>query len=193
MIQPSHNRFEDDPEELELPPFGTRALDDETWQPDDDSDLDIAHDDDDRGLDADLGFGEDDGDTSDDEREEESWLEPGDLRAGLVGDDDGADDELDENSWTEGSEPPTPSADEFAEDFGLEEHTPAEDDRGLEGFGDDAALPDIDLEKLPPLDGSQTPDDDGPDALGDERIADLAASPDGRGTELDAPAARRAS
>lgn len=180
MIQPSNNRFDEEPDELDLPPFGTRLDDDDIWQPDDDDDLALDAEDAEPGLDASVGLADDESEASPGEDvEEDSWLDAGEPRAGLAIDDEAAEDEAEESGWTEGSEPPPSGPDEFADEIAVLEES-GEDDSGQEGFSDDNAVPDLELERLPPL----AADGDGDDteleaALTADLFAELSA-----GTEV---------
>src|SRR5262245_47794016 len=147
MIQPSNNRFDEEPDELDLPPFGTRLDDDETWQPDDDDDLDLNADDVEPGLDADEGLDDEENEGSADG---DSWPEPGEPRAGLVLEDEATDEDVEEGGWTEGSEPPSNGPDEFADDIAVLDERASTEDSGQEGFSDDNPLPELDIERLPP-------------------------------------------
>jgi hypothetical protein len=184
MIQPSKNRFDDDPDDLglELPPFGEGRGDDEAWQPDDDSDLGLDSGDVAVGLDADLGLDDDaELDADDEDRLEESWLESGELGTELGGDDDFTNDDGEEGGLGEGSEPGPSTVEDFTDDDGwLEEREEADEDSGQEGFGDDAALPDLDLDRLPPLDDglATEAEDHDLDALTAELLGDLSEPAD---------------
>jgi hypothetical protein len=186
MIQPSKNRFNDDPEDLglELPPFGGGRGDDEAWQPDDDSDLGLDSGDVAIGLDADVGLDDDaEQDVDDEDGLEDSWLESGELGTELGGDDDFTNDDGEEGGLGEGSEPGPSNVEDFTDDDGwLEERDEADEDSGQEGFGDDSALPDLELDRLPPLDDALATEaeDHELDALSAELLGDL-------GEHADAP------
>jgi hypothetical protein len=146
------------------------ARDDENWDPDDDSDLELDDEDGEEvGLDNDTGFEESGDDLElDDAGEEERWTvdsEPSD-------DLQGADAEVisgEEYGWI-GDDDPVDSDDDFDSDLD-DEALPNLDDGGAEGVEDETDLDDFELGRLPALDAAAEEEAEG---FGTENIEELA-------------------
>lgn len=147
------------------------ARDDENWDPDDDSDLELDEDDEEEvGLDNDTGF-EEAGDELelDDAGEDERWTVDSEPSEELPG----ADAEVisgEEYGWIGGDDEPADSDDDLESDLD-DEPLVSLDDGGAEGVEDDTDLDDFELGQLPELDSAS---EEEPEGFGTENIEELA-------------------
>lgn len=181
-------RLLDDDLDLDLPDGegderDTVGAADDTWNPDDDSDLglDDLEGPDDVGLDTATGL-EDTNDTDldlDDAGEGERWTADSE-EVGDLAEDDAEVAASEEYGWL-GEDEPAAEDDAFDPDL-TEDDMPTLDDGGAEGLDDDADMDAIDEAALPRLDSSS---DEEPDDLGIETLDDLHESAAGEETLID--------
>jgi hypothetical protein len=185
MIQPDKpaQAHDDDELDLELPIDGdaegeeeeeTGLPDEESFLPDDDTDLSLSNDDKPIGLDVDTGLEDAEAESSlgDDDDDEGSWLGEDEFDPVLMGED--SDEPEEDEPGGDDTEPAKDNADDW-DDLALDESSAPLGDRGEEGFGDDAAASEIELEQLPPLDGSLAADaeENEVDALGTDLLDEI--------------------
>jgi hypothetical protein len=157
-------------------------VDEESFEPGDDSDLGLGLDDErDLGLDSEAGLDEPlEGELAAVE-EDASWLDDGKEPPPAADEESLEADGENESNLTEGSEPANEAdVEDWAEDFVFDEQIGG-GDSGEEGFGDDSGLPGFELERLPPLDDGGSAEDEQPlesDPLAAELLAELRTGAD---------------